>query len=47
MPGCYITGQAAGIAAAMIAKDNLTTRTIDVKELQNKLKKTGGFLPNI
>ncbi len=47
MPGCYITGQAAGIAAAMVAEENSTIREIDVKQLQYKLKELGAFLPNL
>lgn len=46
MPGCYITGQAAGMAAAMAAEKDLEPRDIDVKELQTRLKKIGAFLPN-
>ena len=46
MPGCYITGQAAGMAAAMAVEKNTSTRGIDVKELQQRLKEMGAFLPN-
>ena len=46
MPGCYITGQAAGVAAAMAAGANVTTRQVDVKDLQRRLKALGAFLPN-
>jgi hypothetical protein len=46
MPGCYITGQAAGMAAAMAAKKGTDVRGIDVVELQKRLKKMGGYLPN-
>lgn len=46
MPGCFITGQAAGLAAAIIAEKKTTARGIDVKELQHRLKKIGAFLPN-
>ncbi|OPX25316.1 MAG: hypothetical protein B1H02_01815 [Candidatus Latescibacteria bacterium 4484_107] len=46
MPGCYITGQAAGMAAAMAVEKNTSTRGIDVKELQERLKELGAFLPN-
>jgi hypothetical protein len=48
MPGCYITGQAAGTAAAMLAGSNCknTTHDIDVKSLQRKLKDIGAYLPN-
>jgi len=43
MPGCYITGQAAGMAAALAAKQNKTPRGIDVKELRFELQKAGAF----
>lgn len=46
MPGCYITGQAAGVAAAMAAEKNTDTRGIDIKELQSRLKAIGAYLPN-
>jgi len=47
MPGCYITGQAAGIAAAVVCdtqKNNV--HDADVHEIQKRLTKTGAFLPN-
>jgi len=47
MPGCFITGQAAGVAAAMTAEKNITTRNLDIKQLQNRLKEMGAYLPNI
>lgn len=46
MPGCFITGQAAGTAAAMIAESDAASRSLDVKELQRRLKKVGAYLPN-
>ena len=46
MPGCYITGQAAGMAAALMAERSLNSREIDVGELQDRLKEMGAFLPN-
>lgn len=46
MPGCYITGQAAGLAAAMAVEKNTDPRGISVPELQSRLKKIGAFLPN-
>lgn len=46
MPGCYITGQAAGVAAAMAADTGKSTRRIDVSSLQRRLVKLGGYLPN-
>jgi len=46
MPGCFITGQAAGIAAAIAAQKSLSTHKMDVKELQGRLKSFGAYLPN-
>ena len=47
MPGCYITGQAAGIAAAVTCegKDG-NVRTADIREIQKRLVKMGAYLPN-
>lgn len=47
MPGCFITGQAAGVAAAIIAEKKTSIHDIDVKELQHRLKAMGAFLPNL
>ncbi len=47
MPGCYITGQAAGVAAAMAAEKQTHTRGIDVGELQQRLINLGAHLPNV
>ncbi len=46
MPGCYITGQAAGIAAAIAADGDHDIHAIDVKELQKRLVEFGAYLPN-
>jgi hypothetical protein len=46
MPGCYITGQAAGVAAAMAVQAEADTRAIDVRDLQARLKALGAYLPN-
>lgn len=46
MPGCFITGQAAGMAAAMAGSQNLSVHRVDVKDLQRRLKEFGAFLPN-
>lgn len=46
MPACFITGQAAGMAAAMSAFENCEVKKIDVTKLQQNLKKIGAFLPN-
>ena len=44
IPGAFITGQAAGIAAALCAKTGCDTHTLDVKVLQATLKEFGAFL---
>ena len=46
MPGCFITGQAAGVAAAIAIEKATDTRGVAVPELQARLKKLGGYLPN-
>ena len=46
MPGCFITGQAAGVAAAIAAEKGTDTRGVALAELQQRLKETGAFLPN-
>jgi len=46
MPGCFITGQAAGVAAAMSAEGGRALRQIDVAELQRQFKAVGTYLPN-
>lgn len=44
--GCFITGQAAGMAAALAAGHGATPRAVAVDELQRELVKIGAFLPN-
>ena len=46
MPGCFITGQAAGVAAALALDAGADTRGIAVAELQQRLKAMGAYLPN-
>ncbi len=46
MPGCYLTGQAAGLAAALAADRGQTPRQVNVAELQARLANMGAFLPN-
>jgi hypothetical protein len=46
MPGCFITGQAAGIGAALAAAASCTTRKVDLSALQSRLKAMGTYLPN-
>ena len=45
MPGCFITGQAAGVAAAL-ACDTQDTRKVEYKALADALIKLGAYLPN-
>lgn len=45
MPGCFITGQACGVAASL-ATDGEDVRKVDVLQLQKKLKELGAYLPN-
>lgn len=46
MPGCYITGQAAGVAAAISAKEGNGPKSINVHSIQSKLIDMGMYLPN-
>lgn len=46
MPGCFITGQAAGMAASIAIDKKTETRGVSVKELQQRLKAIGAYLPN-
>ena len=46
MPGCFITGQAIGVAAAIAVQQQTDTRGFPVAELQQRLKGVGGYLPN-
>lgn len=46
MPGCFITGQAAGAAAALAIDENTHTRGFPVAMLQKRLKERGAYLPN-
>lgn len=45
MPGCFITGQAAGVAAAIAAGMNITTRELSIDQLRKSLKKLGAYMP--
>lgn len=45
MPGCFLTGQAAGAAAAL-ASDSENVRSVDYRALQKELLKLGAYLPN-
>ena len=46
MPGCFITGQAIGVAAAMCVQQGCDTRAVPTGELQRRLKDMGAYLPN-
>ena len=46
MPGCYITGQAAGIAAAMAVDATVAPIDVDVSALKGRLRETGAYIPN-
>jgi len=46
MPGCYITGQAAGVAAAVAVEEQCATRSVAISEVQARLVKMGAYLPN-
>ena len=46
MPACFIMGQAAGIGAS-IAVNTGETRSVNITELQKKLKDIGAYLPNV
>lgn len=39
--GCWVTGQAAGVAAALSAKRNTSPRNLAIKDVQDALKKQG------
>lgn len=46
MPGCFITGQAAGVAAAMASVSGVSVHDLDTRDLQSRLKAFGAYLPN-
>jgi len=46
MPACFITGQAAGVAAAMAVEKGTDARGVPVAALQQRLKTLGAYLPN-
>ena len=47
MPACYITGQAAGVAAAIASQGEPDVHAIDVRKLQARLRALGAYLPNL
>jgi len=46
MPGCFITGQAAGTAAALAAAGATDPRALAPAAVQAGLKRLGAYLPN-
>ena len=44
IPICWVTGQAAGVAAALSVKDRCKPRQVNVTKLQNLLRRQGAFL---
>jgi hypothetical protein len=46
MPGCYITGQAAGLAAVLAVEDNVSIHHVNIHKLQQSLRELGAYLPN-
>ena len=46
MPGCFITGQAVGLAATLAVQKSCVSRQIQIADLQHGLKALGAFLPN-
>jgi hypothetical protein len=44
IPQCWLTGQAAGAAAAIAANSGLQPRAINVREVQATLRKQGVFI---
>ncbi len=46
MPGCFITGQAAGMAAVLAVEGNVPTPDVSVPALQARLAAVGAYLPN-
>lgn len=46
MPGCFITGQAAGVAAALAVDQGGTVRAVRTAELREKLMQLGAYLPD-
>jgi hypothetical protein len=38
---CAVTGQGAGVAAAISVKDKVTCRSVDIKKIQKTLKRQG------
>lgn len=43
IPGCFITGQAAGMAGAIAVEGGITPRQVDPETLRSELRKIGGY----
>ena len=46
IPACFATGEAAGTAAALALRADLTPREVDISTLQRALLKAGAWLPD-
>jgi ribulose 1,5-bisphosphate synthetase/thiazole synthase len=44
IPVCWVTGQAAGVAAALSIKDGCKPRDVNIAKLQNTLRQQGAYL---
>ena len=44
IPVCWVTGQAAGVAAALSLKDQCKPRHVNITKLQDLLRQQGAFL---
>jgi hypothetical protein len=44
IPICWVTGQAAGVAAALSIKDKCKPREVNISKLQNNLRQQGAYL---
>jgi hypothetical protein len=44
IPQCWLTGQAAGAAAALAVKSGVEPRAVSIAELQRELRKQGAFV---
>jgi hypothetical protein len=44
IPQCWMTGQAAGIGAAMIAQEGIAAPEVDVDALRVELRRQGAYL---
>ncbi|MBQ4087445.1 MAG: FAD-dependent oxidoreductase [Clostridia bacterium] len=44
IPCCFITGQAAGVAAAVCAEQNTKAKNVDVKQVQDILRSMGAYM---